>query len=50
MAIIDNINYLGFIVRKDRLLPQPEKVVEIEKMSVPSNKRDIQVFFGMVGY
>ena len=46
----DRIDYLGFIVSKDGLLPQPDKISAIEHMSTPANKRDIQVFLGMVGY
>ena len=46
----DRIDYLGFIVSKDGLLPQPDKIPAIEHMSTPANKRDIQVFLGMVGY
>ena len=46
----DRIDYLGFIVSKDGLLPQPDKILAIEHMSTPANKRDIQVFLGMVGY
>ena len=46
----DCIDYLGFIVSKDGLLPQPDKISAIEHLSTPANKRDIQVFLGMVGY
>ena len=31
-------------------MPQPDKILAIERMSTPANKRDIQVFLGMVSY
>ena len=45
----DWIDYLGFIVSKDGLAPQPDKVAAIEYMTSPQSKQDIQVFLGMVG-
>ena len=44
------IDYLGFIVNKKGLQPQPSKIEAIVKMQRPSNKRDIHVFLGMIGY
>ena len=44
------IDYLSFIVSKDGLAPQPDKGAEIEHMTSPQSKQDIQVFLGMVGY
>ena len=46
----EQIDYLGFIVNKKGLQPQPSKIESIVKMQRPSNKRDIQVFLGMIGY
>ena len=37
----DRIDYLGFIVSKDGLMPQPEKISAFECMTTPANKRDI---------
>ena len=37
----DWIDYLGFIVSKDRLAPQPDKVAAIEHMASPQSKKDI---------
>ena len=41
---------LGFIINKTGLQPQPSKIEAITKMQRPTNKRDIQVFLGMIGY
>ena len=37
----DQIDYLGFIVSKDGLAPQTDKVAAIEHMTSPQSKRDI---------
>ena len=44
------LEYLGFVVDPHGLRPQPAKVDGINKMAAPSNKKDVQVFLGMVGY
>lgn len=46
----DQLEYLGFVIDKKGLRPQPAKIEALERMQVPTNKRDIQVFLGMVGY
>ena len=46
----EQIDYLGFIINKMGLQPQPSKIEAITKMQRPTNKRDIQVFLGMIGY
>ena len=46
----DPIDCLGFIVSKDGLAPQPDKVAAIEHMTSLQSKQDIQVFLEMVGY
>ena len=46
----EQIEYLGYIVSKEGLKPQPWKVEAVKKMSIPKNKKDIQVFLGMMGY
>ena len=45
-----HLEYLGFVVDPHGLRPQPAKVDGINKMAAPSNKKDIQVFLGMMGY
>ena len=46
----EQIDYLGFIINKTGLQPQPSKIEAITKTQRPTNKRDIQVFLGMIGY
>ena len=46
----EHLEFLGFIISWDGLRPVPSKVEAIEKMQPPSNKRDVQVFLGMIGY
>lgn len=44
------VDYLRFVIDKNGLCPQDPKVEAINKMSTPANKRDVQVFLGMIGY
>lgn len=46
----EHLEFLGFVISKDGLRPVPAKVEAISHMQVPANKRDIQVFLGMIGY
>ena len=46
----EHLELLGFVISKDGLRPLPAKVETISHMQVPANKRDIQVFLGMIGY
>ena len=41
---------MSFIVSKDGLLPHPDKILAIEHIYTPANKRGIQVFLCIVGY
>ena len=41
----EQLDYLGFVVDKDRLHPQIDKVKAIKQMSTPTTERDIQAFF-----
>ena len=44
------LDYLVFVNDPHGLRPQPAKVDGINKMAAPSNKKDIQVFLGVVSY
>ena len=46
----EQIEYLGYTVSKEGLKPQPCKVEAVKKMSIPKNRKNIQVFIGMMGY
>ena len=44
------MEYLGHIVSKGGIKPQLSKINAIVKMTPPKNRKDIQIFLGMVGY
>lgn len=46
----EHLEFLGYKISKEGLSPVPAKVEAIEKMQTPANKRDVQVFLGMIGY
>ena len=46
----EQLEYLGFVVSSKGILPQEDKITAITKMPYPNNKRDVQVFLGMVNY
>ena len=44
------LRYLGHIIDKDRIRPQPEKLKAILEMSNPNNQKELRSFLGMVNY
>ena len=46
---LDRINYIGHVLSKEGLRPDPTKVEAIEKIDSPRNK-DLQRFLGMITY
>lgn len=44
------ITYIGHVLTKDSLKPDPSKVEAIATMEAPGNKEDIQRFLGMITY
>ena len=44
------LEYSSYKINQEGLQPQESKLEAIEKMAKPKNKRDIQVFLGMIGY
>ena len=44
------LSYIGHILSKDGLKPEPKKVEAITNMSSPKTKEDLQRFLGMVTY
>ena len=42
--------YLGFIVSRDGIKPNPEKVEAIRQMSPPSNVKEVRSFIGLTSY
>ena len=46
----EEVNFLGHVVTKDGIKPDPEKVCVVVSMPPPRNKKDLQTFLGMVAY
>jgi len=46
----ENIEYLGHIVGKDGLKPDPKKIEKVKKIEVPKTVRDIRSFLGLCSY
>jgi hypothetical protein len=42
--------YLGYILTRDGIKPQPEKVQAILRLNPPNNVKELQQFLGMVQY
>ena len=48
--IQDETQYLGFIINKDRIMTDPEKVRVIKGMSPPTTVKGVRSFIGMCSY
>ena len=46
----DSLEYLGYILNRNGLTPQPKKVEAILRLSPPKNKRQLRHFLGMVNF
>ena len=46
----DTIKYLGFIVDKDGIKPDPAKVEALKKLPIPTAVKEVRSFLGMTGY
>lgn len=46
----ESVIYLGHIITKDGIKPNPEKVLAIEKFPTPRTPKAIKSFLGMIGY
>lgn len=44
------VKYLGHIFSHNEIKPDPDRLVAIEKMGRPKNKRDLQTFLGVANY
>ena len=47
---LEKIRYIGHILSKDGLKPDPKKIEAITKMNTPKSKEEVQRFLGMVTY
>lgn len=46
----DQVTYLGYIICKDGIKPDPSKIVAIENCPIPKNAKGIMSFLGLVGW
>ncbi|CAC5425304.1 unnamed protein product [Mytilus coruscus] len=46
----NEVEYVGHIISKDALKPDPEKVCAVQKMKKPENKKELQTFLGFITY
>ena len=47
---LEEANYLGHTVGRGRIKPQEQKVTSIRTWSRPNTKKQVRIFFGLVGY
>lgn len=46
----ERVKYLGHIFSYNEIKPDPERLIAIEKMGRPKNKKDLQTFLGVANY
>ena len=46
----DNLEYLGFKITRQGIMPLPDKVQAIEHIAVPNNKKQLRRFIGVIHY
>jgi hypothetical protein len=49
-SVHTKIEYLGYILTKDGIKPQPKKVQAILTLNPPNNVKELRHFLGMVQY
>ena len=47
---MSEVKYIGHIISKDGMKPDPSKISDIENMPTPQSKKDVQRLLGMVTY
>ena len=46
----DSLEYLGFLITREGIMPLPEKVQAIKDIAVPNHKRQVRSFIGIINY
>ena len=46
----EEVEYLGFLLTKDGVQPQPKKVEALRRMKPPTNRRELKMFLGMINF
>jgi len=49
MLLQPEVKYLGHVVRRDRVAPDPEKVRVVKDWAVSLDLHELRAFFGLVG-
>ena len=45
-----SVKYLGYIISKEGLKPDPEKVAALDSIDAPRDPHDVRVFLGLINY
>ena len=48
--IRDKLEYLGFKITRQGIMPLPDKVQAIKDIAVPTNKKQLRIFIGVINY
>ena len=46
----DNLEYLGFKISRQGIMPLPDKVQAIKDIAVPTNIKQLRSFIGVINY
>ena len=44
------VDYLGFLLTKDGIRPQPKKIEAMMRMKPPTNRKQLKMFLGMINF
>lgn len=47
---VNEVKFLGHIVKEGTLRPNPDKVRAVQEMTIPTNRKSLQSFLGLVNY
>src|SRR2546423_188119 len=45
-----SLQFLGHIITKDRILPDPDKIKAVKEYSIPQNLTQLRAFLGLASY
>ena len=48
--IKQEVPYVGHVLRKDGLKPDPEKITAVKEMKPPENAKELKTFLGFIQY
>lgn len=47
---MEEVKYLGHIISQNEIKPDPERLMAIDQMGPPNNKKDLQTFMGVLNF